>query len=155
MAVTYYCSIQDVRDALPTLTADVVGNQLIIRSVAWGQSLINSYLVKKYKLPFTKTPPLVNFIAVCLGVSFVTDPTHSGDGIAELAPFSSRKYKQAIDLLTALVDGTMSLIGEDGVAIPSFSKGIYMTNFDVNGTIPAPLEFDLYTPQQGIPSNGV
>jgi Protein of unknown function (DUF1320). len=146
--VTAYCSVQDVRDLMDTLTPDVVPDRKILRMIRRAMAEIDSYIKKKCTLPLVTIPDDINEIAANLALSKVLGPAHSGDGTSEEVPYSTRIRNEAIARLVQMRDGEVMISGV--VKKPS----IYMSNFNVDGTLPPMAQFDLYSFVDNSPTAG-
>lgn len=119
-------------DHIVTAQPDVLplDRNLIERSAVDAEAIVNSYLAGVYTLPFASPPPLLVMVATDIAVyriftnrSFTNPPQPIDSAWGE-------KYRSAIDILTRLANGEITLTDATGVPIASVqdSSGAVFSN---------------------------
>lgn len=115
-----YCTQADIEALLPPttlaeLTAEVGGvpdPTVVAAAIAQAQAEIDSYLGKRYVLPFTETPPRVKTLAVDLAVYHLY-------ARRDVMPEGRRdRYKDAVAFLKDVAAGRAEIVEAAGAELP-------------------------------------
>lgn len=113
-----YITVDEVKTRFPSIEAEIERGTLTeARLSTWidsAEALINSYLSKRYSLPFDSVPPIVTSLSYEL-VEFywqkgINTPTSSGDEV----PWLYKRYDRIIAQLERIVNGEEALVDDEG-----------------------------------------
>lgn len=131
--------------SISTLTDSV-----ILLHAGQAEAYINAKIAKKYTLPFTQHIPILETLATDLAIYNILTTRISLRTEAGTHPWFQR-FKQAMDTLNEIVDGTMVLVGTDSVIMPlrSDNTEAYSNTMDYNPTtFEGPLELQHLDPSK-------
>lgn len=123
-----YCSVQDVRNRNnDLLKPGSVDDARITGFIAYSEGIVNGMLAERYPVPLLTVPELIRGITADLAASKALAESAGNAGTNEPPTQSDNLWKQAMDLLKMLADGTMLLAGpvqeaETTVKMPAVSS---------------------------------
>ena len=126
-----YCTIDDLTLAIPARTLAQLSNDtapanepnlaVIERAVAHAEEVIDGYLRGRYELPLQDVPTVVRELTVNITRHWLY--ARRPEGKDDLPPAVVRAYKAAMDMLTAIQKGSLTIgVASTQVAQPEPSK---------------------------------
>lgn len=90
------------------------------RHIDRAESIVNTFLVSRYSLPFNPVPPIVRTLSEDLACYFAVRSAYTQDGQNKNQYFT--EYKEAMKTLDLLQKGDMNLAYTDGSDVPINSQ---------------------------------
>lgn len=108
-----YVTYTDIRQELPRITANAMGNPSVTEKIARAEAIINAVCATRYTLPFASTPPLIKTLALHMSCYYVLRAHYSGDAknISEYV----KEYKEAREILEQIRTGKLAVVDSAGV----------------------------------------
>ncbi len=109
-----YSSVEDVFETLPDIGSitNITSSQ-IANTIGQAQALVDSKISRNYALPISAIPPLLNSITTNIAIYYLLSRRmFSAKKLAD-SPWPDR-YKEDIDTLNCIAEGTCLLIESDG-----------------------------------------
>jgi len=112
-----YCTLEDLNLAIPARTLAQLSNDtspatdpnlpVIERAVAHAEEVIDGYLRGRYDLPLKDVPTVVRELTVSIARHWLY--ARRPEGKDDLPPAVVRAYKAAMDMLTAIQKGALTI----------------------------------------------
>jgi len=112
-----YCTLEDLTLAIPARTLAQLSNDtapatepnlpVIERAVAHAEEVIDGYLRGRYELPLAAVPTVVRELAVSISRHWLY--ARRPEGKEDLPPAVVRAYKAAMEMLTAIQKGALTI----------------------------------------------
>lgn len=83
---------------------DVTSAEVTSVFIAQSDGIIDGYLAKRYVVPLSTTPPLITLISADLSIHSML-----AEKLPTVPEFIDKRYERAMNLLTAIMSGTMTL----------------------------------------------
>ncbi len=113
-----YTSVTRIYQIAPILETDLpdLTSAEIVRHAEGAEAEINAAIARRYTLPLSPVPPLIETIADDIAIYRIfTRRVFSAEKIND-SPWPDR-YKEARDLLKQIADGELTLANSDGTVI--------------------------------------
>src|SRR5689334_9860635 len=108
-----YADVPDVLLAWPKVHTSALSHDEIRNLLDRASALIDSKIARRYDVPFTAPyPPRIRDLCVDLAMMDILYRS------AEPSPIVLQRINWALDSLTAIAEGTDSLVGGDGTVVP-------------------------------------
>mgnify|MGYP001290764757 CR=1 FL=1 len=122
-----YCSVQDVRNRNnDLLKPGSVDDDRITGFISYSEGIVNGMLAERYPVPLSTVPELIRGITADMAASKALAESVGNAGTNEAPTQADNLWKQAMDLLKMLADGTMLLAApiqaETTVKVPAVSS---------------------------------
>ena len=123
-----YCSVQDVRNRnKDLLKPGSVDDDRITGFISYSEGIVNGMLAERYPVPLSTVPELIRGITADLAASKSLAESVGNSGRNDEPTQADALWKQAMDLLKMLADGTMLLAApaaeaETTVKLPAVSS---------------------------------
>lgn len=101
--------------------ATTIDDTIVARHIADAESTIDSYLAKRYRLPLTQVPPVLEKVAADLAIYFLHGSTVEKDGAVAMA------YRNAMQWLSDVSKGTVTIEGATETAPAQAGGGQILT----------------------------
>lgn len=112
-----YTTVSLCYETLPDLrSATNVESKVVYAHAGRAQAIVNAKVVKRYNLPFSLTPPLIESITTDLTIYSVLAKTAIIANTTEDGPWP-KAYKECMDLLNEIALGTLVLVDSAGAVI--------------------------------------
>lgn len=124
-----YATVDEVKNTLPQIgTVSTLTSAAILTAIYRAESIIDAHISRRYTVPVTPTPPLLTTISCDLTIyRLMTRRLFSGEQMNR-SDWPDR-YKESMDLLIAIADGSLQLTNSAGaVIVPSVGADIAWTN---------------------------
>lgn len=112
-----YTTVLLCYETLPDLrSATNVESKVVYAHAGRAQAIVNAKVVRRYNLPFALTPPLIESITTDLTIYSVLAKTAIIANTTEDGSWP-KAYKESMDLLGAIANGSMMLVDSAGAVI--------------------------------------
>lgn len=141
-----YSTRADVEErlaALPDSGEEPVLDSRVTAGIEYADSLIDSKLALRYKVPFSPVPKLIKNISADLATAFALNGGFSGGGEDEEPSLANQHRKWAMKLLCDLAKGEMVLPPAEAPP-PLETESAVVPNHSKLGQRPSLEDFDLY-----------
>lgn len=124
-----YATVTEVINTLPQIgQVSTLTSAAILTAIIRAESIIDASISRRYVVPVTPTPPLLTTLSCDLTIyRLMTRRLFSGEQMNKSD--WPEKYKEAMEMLQAIADGSLQLVNSAGaVIVPTVGADIAWTN---------------------------